>query len=195
MTILSWFFNEFSKDCRSYFFTFDFARDENIMIGNERTRVTRLYCRWCAVRWCYKHVDRRCDDWQTAKTWRRNSSDSNLISLWVIEIIRRSSETYHFTFRSTTIINSLRLFTLILFSLNSYSVTASIRSRIKLSISFWTCKRDESLLTLHYTLASLLTLNVVTPCSESLSISSLNSTIVSCFRSRSFSFLCISIIS
>ena len=36
MTVLPWFFNEFSEGCRSYLLTSDFARDGNMMIGNER---------------------------------------------------------------------------------------------------------------------------------------------------------------
>ncbi len=38
MTVLSWFFNEFSEDCRSYLLTSDFARDGNMMIENERMK-------------------------------------------------------------------------------------------------------------------------------------------------------------
>ena len=39
----------FSKGCRPYLLTSDFARGGDMMIGNEGTEGTRLYCRWCGV--------------------------------------------------------------------------------------------------------------------------------------------------
>jgi len=71
--VLPWFFNGSSEGCRSYLLTSNFARGEDMMIGNEGTEGTRLYCRWCAVGLCYKEADRRCSGWQAMKPWRRHS--------------------------------------------------------------------------------------------------------------------------
>ena len=73
VAILPWFFNGSSKGCRPYLFTSDFARGGDIMIGNEGTGGTRLYCHWCAVGWYYEHADTRCGGWQAMKPWRRHS--------------------------------------------------------------------------------------------------------------------------
>jgi len=73
IAILPWFFNESSNDCRSRLLTSNFARNENIIIRNKKTRDTRLYCRWCAIEWCNEHVNKECRDWQAMKTWRRHN--------------------------------------------------------------------------------------------------------------------------
>ena len=49
LAILPWLFNGSRKGCRPYLLRSGFARSGDIMIRNERTRGTRLYCRWCAV--------------------------------------------------------------------------------------------------------------------------------------------------
>jgi len=42
VAVLPWFFNGSSKGCRPYFFTSDFARGGDMMIGNKGTGSTSL---------------------------------------------------------------------------------------------------------------------------------------------------------
>ena len=57
----------------AYLLRSDFARSGDMMIENEGTGGTRLYCRWCAVGWCYEYADTRYGGWQAMKLWRRHS--------------------------------------------------------------------------------------------------------------------------
>ena len=47
-----------SEGCRPRFLISDFALEGDMMIGNEGTGGRSLYCRCCAVLWCYEDADR-----------------------------------------------------------------------------------------------------------------------------------------
>lgn len=59
----------------------------DMMIGDEGTGGTHLYCRRFAVGWCFEHANGRCRGWQAMKP-SRWGCDGNLISLCVIRHAR-----------------------------------------------------------------------------------------------------------
>ena len=49
VAVIPWVFIGSSKYCRPHLLISNFARGGDMMIENEGTGGTRLYCRWCAV--------------------------------------------------------------------------------------------------------------------------------------------------